>query len=221
MDIRRHRRTLLPVFLSLVAMAAPHAWAAQPSYRGNPEQTGNKQVLTSDAKAPQVVACLTLAPPDLESGYISIRDTEQHSDIIADTSKLTFILHTPRGQRTLFTYGTYDSLVSVTASRYSSMVFTGWEGGAHETARIFQIGKEGVRMVFEATSEQMPEVVWNGGVVLVSHGHLMKGNEIWPTESQIYVWDKDERQYKLSGTVPYGHRYDELAKLAHEVEKDK
>lgn len=205
------------LFLGFITM--PVSGAAQPNCKRDAERARNKEVGISDAKTGQVVAYLTLDPGDLNGGYVSVRDTEQHADAIADTSKLVFTLHSPVGERTLLTYGTYDSLVGLIASRYSRMVFTGWEGGSHDAIRVFQLRKSTVRLVFEATAERMPEVVWDGAGILVSRGHLMKGNEIWPTDTEFYVWDKGEQRYNLAVTVPYGSRYDALAKLVRDAEQ--
>lgn len=167
--------------------------------------------------APQIVERLNLVIPGKSSAVYTII-AENYPDP-SHAAQIQFIHGLPGSGRRALTYQSSDNfLFMYPLGPWANTLVTVWEGGDHEAMRIFLLRKDKVSLVFEAAAKGVPEIVWDGSVVLVNRGHLMKGNEIWPTKTEIYVWSKREQRYRLSETIPYIDRYSAVANIVRKAE---
>jgi len=158
----------------------------------------------------RVTACFTLAAPGVPDGYFWVQNTEQYKNIADFRSHLSFILRTPEKQKTVFTYATYDNLVTMYASRYSDRVVTVWESGSAIWTRIFGVSKNAVHLLLERGTHLPPEFTLNA--ILLNTGWVPIGERCCTADkTEIWVWTGE--RYRLAATVPFGQRYDALQKL--------
>lgn len=166
--------------------------------------------------AGRVVACLTLGAPDVPNEYFQVKDTEQHADVLAYTSRLSFVLTRPGSRKTIFVYKTYDSLVRLYAVRYSSRIATVWESGSSTWTRVFGVSAKGVHLLLERGTHLPPEFTLDG--ILINSGWVPVGDRCC-TADKTEIWARTQGGYSLIATVPFGERYEALAKLEHEAKK--
>jgi hypothetical protein len=92
-----------------------------------------------------------------------------------------------------------------------TLLLTVWDRG---TPRVLYINHGSVRMVLGKTPMSgWPEAVGNNGTLLLHQGRRMVGNLIIPTETQLWQWNEKKEEFELKATVPYEHRYRDLAKF--------
>lgn len=93
-----------------------------------------------------------------------------------------------------------------------TLLLTVWDGGT--PARVLYIKDGSVRMVLgKSPVSGWPEVAENKGTLLLHQARRMVGNLIMPTETELWQWNQKKEEFELKATVPYEHRYRDLAKL--------
>jgi len=92
------------------------------------------------------------------------------------------------------------------------LLLTIWDRGPR--ARVLYIKGDQVKMVMNKTSiNDWPQAVGNKGTVLLHQGRRLVGNFISPTRTEIWQWNAKKEEFELKATVPYEHRYRDLAKF--------
>ena len=93
----------------------------------------------------------------------------------------------------------------------ATLLLTVWDRG---TPRVLYINHGSVRMVLGKTPMSgWPEAVGNNGTLLLHQGRRMVGNLIIPTQTELWQWNQGKEEFELKATVPYEHRYRDLAKF--------
>jgi len=92
------------------------------------------------------------------------------------------------------------------------LLLTVWDRGS--TARVLYIKGNQVKMVMNKSSiNDWPQAIGNNGTVLIHQGRRLVGNVIYPTRTEIWQWNAKKEEFELKATVPYEHRYRDLAKF--------
>ena len=92
------------------------------------------------------------------------------------------------------------------------LLLTVWDRGP--AARVLYIKGNQVKMVMNKGSfNDWPQAIGNKGTVLLHQGRRLIGNFISPTRTEIWQWDAKKEEFELKATVPYEHRYRDLAKF--------
>jgi hypothetical protein len=55
--------------------------------------------------------------------------------------------------------------------------------------------------------------IGNKGTLMLGRGRRMVGNLIIPTQTELWQWNEKKEEFELKATVPYEHRYRDLAKF--------
>ena len=165
--------------------------------------------------APQLVGFLRLVNVDNMLTYYLVQVTDDHAPA-GDPEELKVTLasiwSSANGKVLYDERQCCGFMRMVPLDNEQRLLLTIWDRGPR--ARVLYIKGDQVKMVMNKTSiNDWPQAVGNKGTVLLHQGRRLVGNFISPTRTEIWQWNAKKEEFELKATVPYEHRYRDLAKF--------
>lgn len=140
--------------------------------------------------------------PGLSPTKLTVTNVDQRKVILVDRSIYGFLYMAP-------------------VEPGGNLMATVWgTGTGYRGVKVYRLRPDSASVVFDKWSNFTPQIIEANGstpnpAILLDQGREVRGSEVVPTETRIWLWNSPSEKFVLRATVPAGQKLDALAKLEH------